>query len=348
MLFKSFIEAGIIASSVAYAAPIEFSALKIPTAAEAAIEARTLLHRESLANLATIDSKTNVPVSFMEYYADCDSDGTLTLLALNIGTSYRNIANGSPASLSIRVGDHAINDNVNPHYPGGIVNSPAGSPRISLQGTFTEVENTPENLARLTKCFIQRHPDAKWWLPGNPVHTSHWTQFKVSEVYFLGGFGDRAYIGNIPLELYKAAQPLEDSVETTGCSGATSEQTEDQPFFILTKLFDKLLSIFGAPDEVMAVAEESSSESHQSIANPHRPKEHLLGKSSDLTTDELFDIHQNVLTREEMEEAGFDRRSVDNYEGVEGGFGTYISPTILSNAEAGRRLRAILEAERNA
>lgn len=347
MLFKSFIEVGIIASSVAYAAPIEFSALKIPTAAEAAIEARTLIHRESLANLATIDAKTKLPVSFMEYFADCDSDGTLTLLALNIGTSYRNIANGSPASLSIRVGDHAINDNVNPHYPGGIVNSPAGSPRISLQGTFTEVENTPQNLARLTKCFIKRHPDAKWWLPGNPIHTSHWTQFKVSDVYFLGGFGDRAYIGSIPLDLYKAAQPLGDSVETAGCSGVVLEQ-EQQPFFILTKLFDKLLSIFGVSDEFRVIAEESSTESHQKMPNPHQPNEHLLTMSSDLTADELLDIHQNEMTHEQVAEAGRERRSVGDYEGIEGGFGTYISPTILSNAEAGRRLRAILEAERNA
>lgn len=205
ILVAMYVKAIVLGAIVCSAAPIH--QFKVPTVSEAAVEARTLVNRESLANLATIDQESHLPVSFMEYYADCDNDGTLTLLSLSIGSSFRNVAAGSPASLSIRVGDHAVNDDVNPHYPGGIVNSPAGSPRISLQGKFQDVDVTEH--ARLTQCFLKRHPDAKWWLPGNPVHTSKWTQFKVDEVYFLGGFGDRAYIGKIPIELYQESLPQE-------------------------------------------------------------------------------------------------------------------------------------------
>ena len=52
-------------------------------------------------------------------------------------------------------------------------------------------------------CFLERHPDAEAWTPGNPIHRSYWSRLVVEEVYWIGGFGDRAYIGWIPVEEWR-------------------------------------------------------------------------------------------------------------------------------------------------
>lgn len=190
--------------------------LGVPDKKCAASIARTLLNRESLMNVNTLqssaDNTLSIPVSAMEYYADCDADGDPYWLVVNIGSTYQNIIVGSPYSFTIRMGDHPLNDYVNPNYPGGISTSPAGSPRMNLKGKLEEVSFLdPNELMRIEKCFLERHPDAKWWLPSNIVspHKTHWAKILVSEVYLVGGFGDRAYIGKIDSETYHSSQLLD-------------------------------------------------------------------------------------------------------------------------------------------
>lgn len=54
-------------------------------------------------------------------------------------------------------------------------------------------------------CYLERHRDAEWWLPDDPdaPHTAYWARFDPHSVYFVGGFGDKHYIGAIPLHLYQ-------------------------------------------------------------------------------------------------------------------------------------------------
>lgn len=206
---------------IVLAAPIEQVPIKsnrIPTVQEAALVARTLVSRESLTNINTFrTSEINgeqqlLPVSTVEYYADCDNDGDPYWLVVDIGSTYQNIQKGSAYTFTIRVGDHPANDDVDVTYPGGIENSPAGSPRINLVGHLQDVVfDSPIELVKLNTCFLKRHPDAKWWLPGNKVspHKSHWMKFVVDEVHMIGGFGDRAYIGTIDSQTYHEARVLE-------------------------------------------------------------------------------------------------------------------------------------------
>ena len=71
-------------------------------------------------------------------------------------------------------------------------------PRFSLIG-YIEPISTSEVLSYDVKtCFLGRHPDAEAWLPGNKIHQSWWGRLIVREIYWIGGFGDRAYIGWIP------------------------------------------------------------------------------------------------------------------------------------------------------
>ncbi|OBA19564.1 hypothetical protein METBIDRAFT_79572 [Metschnikowia bicuspidata var. bicuspidata NRRL YB-4993] len=193
-----------------------WASLAWPGVADGAQVARTLVNRELLMNVNTIQQRqgrdagtaqNGLPVSSMEYYADCDGDGDPYWLVLDIGTPAKNIARGSPYSFTIRAGDHPAQEHVDTRYPGGVASSPAGSPRLTLQGELVAVGASPEALAKLERCFLERHPDAERWLPLNKrsPHQAHWAKVVVSDVFMVGGFGDRAYIGPVAGEQYHAA-----------------------------------------------------------------------------------------------------------------------------------------------
>jgi hypothetical protein len=63
----------------------------------------------------------------------------------------------------------------------------------------------------LEKCFTETHPDARWWLPSNPdsPHASQWVRLVVKEIYWIGGFGDRNYIGWIPEGVWRGVEEKE-------------------------------------------------------------------------------------------------------------------------------------------
>lgn len=185
---------------------------KIPTEKEAALIARTLVNRESLTSINTLQDD-GTPISLPEYYADCDSDGDPIWLAVTIGTTSSNIEKNSKFLFSIRAGDHSEDDSVDMNYPGSIRNSPAGSPRLYLTGELEELRlPNPLERTQLQKCFLHRHDDAVWWLPDNPAspHKSKWFKLHVKNIYMVGGFGDRAYIGFIDEKLYHEAPLLSD------------------------------------------------------------------------------------------------------------------------------------------
>lgn len=71
-------------------------------------------------------------------------------------------------------------------------------PRFSLIGYIEPIPKEQVEEDHVEECFLSRHPDAKAWLPGNAIHESWWGRLVVEEVYWIGGFGDRAYIGWIP------------------------------------------------------------------------------------------------------------------------------------------------------
>ncbi|KAF2135739.1 uncharacterized protein K452DRAFT_362987 [Aplosporella prunicola CBS 121167] len=191
---------------------------RIPTVHESAVMARRILHLSGLGTLATIfpegssstatdadeeapspqerrpASVAGTPIGLVDYVADCEhATGNPTLLAIDIATSFKNAAAGSNVSLSLAW----------ELPPGSAPRSPASLPRFSLQGYFERLE--PEDLVAhaIPACFAKYHPDSVAWYPGNPIHQSHWVRFVVREVYWIGGFGDRAYIGWIPAEEWR-------------------------------------------------------------------------------------------------------------------------------------------------
>lgn len=175
-----------------------------------------------------------MPIGLMDYIADCGSEeqGDPTILAIKIATSFKNVAAGSNMSISMNwvppyppakrikskssshnpltwlsrwwtgTGDDAT-ATLPPDYD-PVPYSAANLPRFSLLGHLEDIHPSSEaDAADLQDCFLRSHPDARYWLPGNRIHEAGWVRLVVDEVYWVGGFGDRAYIGWIPVEEWK-------------------------------------------------------------------------------------------------------------------------------------------------
>ncbi|KAI7787467.1 hypothetical protein LA080_015688 [Diaporthe eres] len=175
------------------------------------------------------------PIGLMDYVADCgaEDEGNPTILAIKIATSFKNVAAGSNMSISFnwvppyppakRIKSSSSsprnplswlsrwwsgtgnNDGdkdaaaLPPHYD-PVPYSAANLPRFSLLGHLEDIAPSSEaDTIELQECFLGAHPDARYWLPGNRIHEAGWVRLVVDEVYWVGGFGDRAYIGWIPV-----------------------------------------------------------------------------------------------------------------------------------------------------
>jgi Pyridoxamine 5'-phosphate oxidase len=180
---------------------------RIPTVRESAAMARRMLRLEKLGTLSTVFPKSDssstlenrpasvagLPLGLMEYFADCEPEtGNPTILAVDIASTYRNVVAGSNITLSLRF---------HPKYKHPY--SAAKLARFALVGTLEDLSEQEEKTQSIKTCFSKYHPDSAIWQPGNDIHTSHWVRLVVKEVYWFGGFGDRAYIGWIPLETWQ-------------------------------------------------------------------------------------------------------------------------------------------------
>ena len=214
---------------------VDVNHAQIPTIEESAALARRILRGQSIGILSTIfpsstpepstsyhrpsaSDLAGLPIGLPDYYAaDCESSthpGDPTLLALSIATSFRNVRDGSNVSLTVTAsGWHKTSrtpsgqDIVSPGKSDdghGWENGPASQPRFSLIGTIERLTEEEVRGSRVENCFLERHPDAEAWLPGNEVHESWWARLKVGEVYWVGGFGDRAFIGWIPVDVWRS------------------------------------------------------------------------------------------------------------------------------------------------
>lgn len=224
------------------------SLYKIPTPYESAVQGRRILALTPLGTLSTVfpaSSKSalnsnddgisadenrptdlaGVPIGLMDYIADCEEDGNPTILAINIATSFKNVAAGSNISVGLqwtppfppekriksvdtcgvlgrllgkcRPNDGDDDDDTERKEP--VPYSAANLPRFSLIGYLEKLHTT----ASLASCFVKAHPDAKYWLPGNRIHEAEFVRLVVQQVYWVGGFGDRAYIGWLSPEDWK-------------------------------------------------------------------------------------------------------------------------------------------------
>lgn len=161
-----------------------------------------------------------VPIGLMDYVADCEDEGNPTILAIKIATSFKNVNAGSNITLSMhwvppyppvtrlslleRIAEYvpflSSREPRTQGAPDTVPYSAANLPRFSLLGYLEPIKPGPIDSVKLAACFTSKHHDAKWWLPGNMIHESEWVRLVVTGVYWVGGFGDRAFIGWIPVD----------------------------------------------------------------------------------------------------------------------------------------------------
>ncbi|POS82850.1 hypothetical protein EPUL_006844, partial [Erysiphe pulchra] len=147
----------------------------------------------------------NSPIGLIDYVADCEASGNPTVLAINIATTFKNVAAGSKVSISFSwTPPHVLSwSSVFLKHQYAAKHSEANLPRFALFGYLERIDVAEVEELSIKECFTKTHPDAKIWLPGNKIHTSDWQRFVVENIYWIGGFGDRAYIGWIPVDLWK-------------------------------------------------------------------------------------------------------------------------------------------------
>ena len=194
----------------------------IPSIHESAVQARRILNLSSIATLSTVfpseskgvasdlenrpDNLGGSPIGLIDYYAVCGPDRhNPTVLAIDIATSFKNARAGSNVTMSLRYHppiDRPPSDDIYTY-------SPANLPRLSLIGYIEPISRVEVEKYDVKQCFLSRHPDAEAWTPGNPIHESRWGRLVVDQIYWIGGFGDRAYIGWIPPEIYRSVTEAE-------------------------------------------------------------------------------------------------------------------------------------------
>jgi hypothetical protein len=217
------------------------ASFRIPTSYESAVMGRRILALTKLGTLATIFPESGaspherrpeglggVPIGLMDYFADCEEEGNPTVLAITIATTFKNAKAGSNVSLSMqwtppyppakRISFWSkLFGTASDEPPDTVPYSAANLPRFSLLGYIEKIPLDPAKAVSLSQCFVHTHPDSKYWLPGNPIHHSEWVRLVVTQVYWIGGFGDRAYIGWIPLEEWQKVTRKEwESIELPG------------------------------------------------------------------------------------------------------------------------------------
>ncbi|KAI5310606.1 hypothetical protein KEM55_004617 [Ascosphaera atra] len=211
-----------------------------PTWEESAALARRMLAKSTTGTFSTVYSQKDlrgVPIGLPDYFAACPDagkeveelvgDGNPLILALNIGTSFRNAAAGSNVSIAIDWWhNNAVADKKSEHddevealiravragegdMDDLLQNSIANLPRMSLLGYIEPLpEMSGDVRKKLESCYVSAHPDAVMWLPDDEAaaHSGYWARLNVQKVFWIGGFGDRARIGWIDTDMWKGVK----------------------------------------------------------------------------------------------------------------------------------------------
>ena len=196
----------------------------IPSVRESTVQARRILHLQSIGTISTVfpaaphaagtadDGETlrtleqrppsvaAAPIGLMEYYASCaPSVSDPTILGVTIATSMKNADAGSNVTLSLR---YILPASAPQPPPDPWAYYAANLPRFALVGHLERLSDEVVDAHNVTGCFFDTHPEARIWAPGSDIHDSWWGRLRVEEVYFFGGFGDRARIEWLPVELW--------------------------------------------------------------------------------------------------------------------------------------------------
>ncbi|KAK0543374.1 hypothetical protein OC845_006155 [Tilletia horrida] len=241
------------------------SVLAWETPAEAAQQARALLHDPTIFGVATLSSiypaDFRIPelrgrvASGPEYFAPCYENGDLVMIALTVSQNWRNVlpSFGGSGNATVTVSanpDPSVPDarhatkkgkklSWDPHRPQWRRGMPSKG-RITLFGSIEELSkpssvSSPQadDQVDVAKCFLSYHHDAGHWAPGakDSPHSAIWIRFKTEQVYQIGGFGDEHSIRFLPIDEYRKAHVPKLDSAAYNHDNTTSEGTLNLDIF---------------------------------------------------------------------------------------------------------------------
>lgn len=135
---------------------------------------------------------------FAESYED---NGYPIFLLADISSTANNLLLNSYGSFAISMTNCTM-QNYN-----GMPYDPLACPRLTLMGKFTKqpgpLNMTDPNLL----AFIDKHPASSSWIQSGVHQFDLWT-FEFDRIYYIGGYGNLHFIGDIPLDTYLNSRPI--------------------------------------------------------------------------------------------------------------------------------------------
>jgi len=135
------------------------------------------------------------PFSSVDLYAeDCSSKtGDLILFLSPLEVNWKNFDKNNKVSMHISEKGQDSEKSPDPLF----------RPRMTILGSMEKVEEAEEKTVR--DCYMNKHPEAQAW-EDMPSHKFSWYRMKVEGVNWIGGFGDKHYIGMIEAAVYRSAK----------------------------------------------------------------------------------------------------------------------------------------------
>ena len=150
---------------------------------------------------------SHLPIGQPEYISDCPTSasplgGSPVLIALDVEITTQNARAGSNVSLSVSWWDEYTKLVGKENW------AVADLPRVSVVGWLEELSAEDVEEAGVKECFLKAHHDAKLWLPGdkNAAHGGRWMRIVPEAVYWIGGFGNRHWIGWFDVEEWRGVK----------------------------------------------------------------------------------------------------------------------------------------------
>ena len=168
---------------------------------DAASYARYFVETEIKGHFATFSAKDNSVFSSLEDFSQSSTqNGSLIFLLANIGTVSRNLEKNPIASFEINV--HNCSEWNFDEMP----YDPLACSRVTFNGWFQKSDLPANSTNPDFLAFAAKHPASFVWSYYSPHAFNLWSMH-IKNIYYVGGYGDLHYIGNIDPELYFQAKP---------------------------------------------------------------------------------------------------------------------------------------------
>jgi hypothetical protein len=137
------------------------------------------------------------PEDFSEF-----NNGNLLFLLASIGNTFQNLENNPNGTFSINVKNCSVQNYEDWPY------DPLACYRVSLTGRVFIIDGPVTNTSNPNvQRFIQKHPAATNWIQSSP-HMFYLCSMEITQIFYIGGYGNIHYIGPIDLDLYFSAKPI--------------------------------------------------------------------------------------------------------------------------------------------